>query len=103
MRWKHPNCAAADWGWCIGAWHVSGGCPYPAKHGTGCTCSRAAMCQLALASSPLLAQPFAPHAEPNVVALYEKLGFVADPDGIRGVAYQSKLAQQLQMTNGRRR
>lgn len=43
------------------------------------------------------------YAEPNVVALYEKLGFVADPDGIRGVAYQSKLARQLQMANGRRR
>lgn len=35
-------------------------------------------------------------AEPNVVALYEKLGYVADPDGIRGVAYQrSKLAKSL--------
>jgi hypothetical protein len=27
-------------------------------------------------------------AEPGVVALYEKLGYVADPDGIKGVAYQ---------------
>ncbi|KAI7843693.1 hypothetical protein COHA_002592 [Chlorella ohadii] len=36
------------------------------------------------------------YAEPNVVALYEKLGFVADPDGVRGVAYQrSKLARGL--------
>lgn len=35
------------------------------------------------------------YAEPNVVSLYEKLGFVADPDGIRGVAYQSKLARSL--------
>lgn len=31
-----------------------------------------------------------------MVALYEKLGYVADPDGIRGVAYQrSKLAKSL--------
>ena len=40
--------------------------------------------------------PLNNHSEPNVVALYEKLGFVADPDGVRGVAYQrSKLARGL--------
>ncbi|GAX83051.1 hypothetical protein CEUSTIGMA_g10477.t1 [Chlamydomonas eustigma] len=30
------------------------------------------------------------YAEPNVVGLYEKLGFVQDPDGIRGMAFQRK-------------
>ncbi|KAK9812849.1 hypothetical protein WJX72_004691 [[Myrmecia] bisecta] len=30
------------------------------------------------------------YAEPNVVGLYEKLGFVRDPDGIRGMAFQRK-------------
>lgn len=57
----------------------------------------------ALIAPPRLPTPGLPPSEPNVVALYEKLGFVADPDGIRGVAYQSKLARQLQMANGRRR
>lgn len=28
------------------------------------------------------------YAEPKVVALYEKLGFVKDPEGIRGMAFQ---------------
>lgn len=28
------------------------------------------------------------YAEPNVVGLYEKLGFVKDPEGIRGMAFQ---------------
>jgi hypothetical protein len=30
------------------------------------------------------------YAEPNVVGLYEKLGFVKDPEGIRGMAFQRK-------------
>lgn len=30
------------------------------------------------------------YAEPNVVGLYEKLGFMKDPDGIRGMAFQRK-------------
>ena len=27
-------------------------------------------------------------SEPNVVGLYQKLGFVVDPDGVRGMAYR---------------
>jgi GNAT superfamily N-acetyltransferase len=30
------------------------------------------------------------YAEPGVVGLYQKLGFVRDPDGIRGMAFQRK-------------
>jgi ribosomal protein S18 acetylase RimI-like enzyme len=30
------------------------------------------------------------YAEPGVVGLYEKLGFVKDPDGIKGLAFQAK-------------
>lgn len=30
------------------------------------------------------------YAEPNVVGLYEKLGFVKDPEGIRGMAFQKQ-------------
>eukprot|EP00271_Cylindrocystis_brebissonii_P012200 TRINITY_DN30379_c0_g1_i1.p1 TRINITY_DN30379_c0_g1~~TRINITY_DN30379_c0_g1_i1.p1 ORF type:complete len:377 (+),score=36.79 TRINITY_DN30379_c0_g1_i1:644-1774(+) len=30
------------------------------------------------------------YAEPNVVAFYKPLGFAADPDGIRGMAYKRK-------------
>lgn len=30
------------------------------------------------------------YAEPTVVALYEKLGFVKDPEGIKGMAFQKK-------------
>ena len=29
------------------------------------------------------------YAEPNVVALYEKLGFVKDPYGVKGMAFRS--------------
>lgn len=35
------------------------------------------------------------YAEPNVVGMYEKLGFVKDVDGIRGLAYQTKKAKSL--------
>ena len=28
------------------------------------------------------------YAEPSVVGLYEKLGFVKDPEGIKGMAFQ---------------
>ena len=38
-------------------------------------------------------------AEPNVVGMYERLGFVKDPD-IRGLAWQSK---RLQEPSARRR
>lgn len=30
------------------------------------------------------------YAEPNVVGLYEKLGFVRDPEGIKGMAFQRR-------------
>jgi hypothetical protein len=30
------------------------------------------------------------YAEPNVVGLYTKLGFVQDPDGTKGMAFQRK-------------
>jgi len=30
------------------------------------------------------------YAEPNVVGLYEKLGFLKDPEGIRGMAFQRR-------------
>ncbi len=30
-------------------------------------------------------------AEPNVVGLYEKLGFIKDPQGVKGLAFQGKL------------
>jgi len=30
------------------------------------------------------------YAEPGVVGLYEKLGFVKDPQGVKGLAFQSK-------------
>ncbi|CAL8466085.1 g5621 [Coccomyxa elongata] len=30
-------------------------------------------------------------AEPNVVGLYEKLGFIKDPGGVKGLAFQGKL------------
>ena len=30
------------------------------------------------------------YAEPSVVGLYEKLGFVKDPEGIKGMAFQKK-------------
>ena len=30
------------------------------------------------------------YAEPGVVGLYQKLGFVKDPDGVRGMAFQRK-------------
>jgi aralkylamine N-acetyltransferase len=30
------------------------------------------------------------YAEPGVVGLYQKLGFVQNPDGIRGMAFQRK-------------
>jgi aralkylamine N-acetyltransferase len=32
------------------------------------------------------------YAEPGVVGLYEKLGFVRDPQGVKGLAFQSKSA-----------
>jgi hypothetical protein len=32
------------------------------------------------------------YAEPNVVSLYERLGFVKDPEGIRGMAFQRRRA-----------
>lgn len=32
------------------------------------------------------------YAEPNVVGMYEKLGFVRDPRGVKGLAFQSKSA-----------
>lgn len=30
-------------------------------------------------------------AEPNVVGLYEKLGYIKDPMGVKGLAFQGKL------------
>jgi len=30
-------------------------------------------------------------AEPNVVKMYEKLGFIKDPQGVKGLAFQGKL------------
>jgi predicted N-acetyltransferase YhbS len=30
-------------------------------------------------------------AEPNVVGLYEKLGFIRDPAGVKGLAFQGRL------------
>lgn len=33
------------------------------------------------------------YAEPGVIGLYEKLGFVKDPQGIKGLAFQSKSKQ----------
>ena len=30
-------------------------------------------------------------AEPNVVGLYEKLGFIKDPQGVKGLAFQGNL------------
>ena len=30
------------------------------------------------------------YAEPDVVGLYEKLGYVKDPEGIKGMAFQRK-------------
>lgn len=30
------------------------------------------------------------YAEPNVVGMYEKLGFVKDPHGVKGMAFQQK-------------
>lgn len=37
------------------------------------------------------------YAEPNVVGLYEKLGFVQDPQGIKGLAFQSTSRQGKQL------
>lgn len=36
-------------------------------------------------------------AEPGVVKMYSKFGFVSDPDGVKGIAFQrrSKQGQQL--------
>lgn len=36
------------------------------------------------------------YAEPNVVGLYEKLGFMKDPEGIRGMAFQRKKKEKGQ-------
>ena len=30
------------------------------------------------------------YAEPNVVDLYNRLGFIASPDGVKGMAFQTK-------------
>jgi hypothetical protein len=38
------------------------------------------------------------YAEPNVVGLYEKLGFIRDPEGIKGMAFQ----RQKKKATGRR-
>lgn len=36
------------------------------------------------------------YAEPNVIQMYEKLGFIKDPEGIRGMAFQrQKKERQL--------
>ncbi|GAB4813780.1 hypothetical protein N2152v2_000826 [Parachlorella kessleri] len=35
------------------------------------------------------------YAEPGVVGLYEKLGFVKDPDGVKGLAFQTKKGKHL--------
>ncbi|EFN57263.1 hypothetical protein CHLNCDRAFT_143824 [Chlorella variabilis] len=43
------------------------------------------------------------YAEPGVVALYEKLGYVSDPEGIRGVAFQTKSAFGRSMAAALRR
>lgn len=34
-------------------------------------------------------------AEPNVIGLYEKLGFVKDPGAVKGLAFQGKLPKLL--------
>lgn len=36
------------------------------------------------------------YAEPHVVGLYEKLGFIKDPEGIRGLAFQRQAAARKQ-------
>lgn len=41
------------------------------------------------------------YAEPGVVGLYERLGFVKDPQGIKGLAYQTKSKQGRRLMAGR--
>ncbi|CAD7695420.1 unnamed protein product [Ostreobium quekettii] len=43
------------------------------------------------------------YAEPSVVKLYEKLGFVTDPQGIRGMAFQRKSAIGMKVAAGEKR
>ncbi|KAG2486396.1 hypothetical protein HYH03_014973 [Edaphochlamys debaryana] len=38
------------------------------------------------------------YAEPQVVAMYEKLGYVRDPDGIRGMAFQRRKKSEKEKT-----
>lgn len=40
------------------------------------------------------------YAEPNVVAMYERLGFVKDPEGIKGMAFQ-KQKKELALSSRR--
>lgn len=42
------------------------------------------------------------YAEPHVVGLYEKLGFVKDPDGIRGMAFQRRKKNKVSTGAGLR-
>ena len=65
-------------------------CPGASREAGGCR-------PLPRVTPAVSAAPFPTRlAEPNVVALYQKLGFVADPDGVRGVAYQrTKAARGL--------
>ncbi|EFJ45115.1 hypothetical protein VOLCADRAFT_64094, partial [Volvox carteri f. nagariensis] len=37
------------------------------------------------------------YAEPQVVGLYEKLGYVRDPDGIRGMAFQRRKKEKASL------
>jgi len=43
------------------------------------------------------------YAEPSVVALYEKLGFVQDPEGVRGMAFQRTKRDKVLTGLGARR
>lgn len=42
------------------------------------------------------------YAEPNVVGMYEKLGFIQDADGIRGMAFQRKSRIGLNLAKPRK-
>ena len=41
------------------------------------------------------------YAEPGVVGLYEKLGFVRDPQGVKGLAWQKSSKEGKALASGR--
>ena len=43
------------------------------------------------------------YAEPNVVGMYQKLGFVVDPVGVKGMAFQKSLAPHAWNLGDKRR